>query len=512
MMKRNAAASSTSSKAGSQSRTRLPPSPERETVYEGAKYVRAYSASLVRIDGKEYSFEEIRAARHGYVEHASIDQRDAEAIKNREYTRRRWRESELEKQRQSAQMAEERRQLEEQRRSMEEMKREIEETKRRLDEQVRTAALVEEEARRARLLRPREEEQEQGPSRGERVTREDERQKKRVRLEDDDEVAEERPFNDHYASQAAQPVRQVPPSGRTRPPAAVEASTPAQDRFRPSLATAKPAPRTPTMTFHTKRALDKVLPLFGDGGDDAAQRDETTSLTAALRGDLLQDARGSGGSRHADAPPTPTVTMNTKAAMANVLSMFSGDFDDDTRGLGDATLSSIPIEDRENAAPRPRSGRTNAAKIAQTPGVAPRKGLGLAVAKTKKTNREVLQEELAKENRQAAANVPHGAPHNKRTFGDAVREVIAASAHEPDELTGNLSWDDTGLLPAGALAQAYRPLATSCLPPEHRRLVCLDADLSLSLSLHTYAQPVRWWIPHLRGPRRARLAHPPETG
>jgi hypothetical protein len=158
--------------------------------------------------------------------------------------------------------------------------------------------------------------------------------------------------------------------------------------------------------------------------------------------------------------------MNTRAAMANVMSMFSGDFDDDTRALGDATLSSIPIEDRENAAParsRGASGRSAAAKSAQTPGVvAPaRKGLGLAVQPTKKTNREVLQEELAaKENRQAA-NVPRFEPaHSKRTYGDAVREVIAArnQGEEPDEITGNLSWDDTGLLPAGALAQAYASL------------------------------------------------------
>lgn len=342
------------------------------------------------------------------------------------------------------------------------MKREIEETKRRLDEQVKAAAAAEEEARRARLLRPRveDDDEEREPHRGGRGAREDERQKKRVRLEDD------------------QPPVAAPPARATaRPLAAVEASSSSstplqQDRFRPSLATAKPAPRTPTMTFHTKRALDKVLPLFADGADDGAPRDETTSLTAALRGGFLQDAApsreslaGVGGGRHAhgDAPPTPTVTMNTRAAMANVMSMFSGDFDDDTRALGDATLSSIPIEDRENAAParsRGASGRSAAAKSAQTPGaVAPaRKGLGLAVQPTKKTNREVLQEELAaKENRQAAANVPRFEPaHNKRTYGDAVREVIAArnQGEEPDEITSNLSWDDTGLLPAGALAQA----------------------------------------------------------
>lgn len=434
----------------------MPPSPERETVYDGNKYVRGYSATLVKIDGNEYSFEEIRAARVGYVDNA-IDYRDVQAIKNREYTRRKWRESEMERQKQGAQIADEMRKLEDQKRKVEEERRKVEEDRRQLEEQRRAA---EEEARRARLMRPRDEPHSTG--REEQPPKEDEwgRQKKRVRLED--ERAAPPPSSRHHNGEAV--------SAKARPLAALEAATPSQDRYRPSLATAKPAPRTPTMTFHTKKALEKVLPLFTD--EEAALRDETGSLTAALRGGMHDPrdglAGGGGGGRNGDAPPTPTATMNTKAAMASVLSMFSGDFDDDTTrggGLGgrDATLSSIPIEDRENAVGKQqqsRSGRSAAAKSAQTPGVAlgPRKALGLAVQKPKKTNREVLEEELAKENRHAAANVPHEPGQARRTFGDAVREVIAARTRgdepAPGELTGNLTWDDTGLLTAGALVQA----------------------------------------------------------
>jgi hypothetical protein len=330
-------------------------------VEEGpSRYFRAYECELVAApggDGDEFSFEEVRGARLGPIE--AIGERSARLIHARE---------EAVRARIEAQRREEARRAHDDRAAGQDARPE---GKRKANNGIHhpggnpTNALHNKEnlgaGRETSSTIPGEQVKERGGTRPIDDTQKDEnqeRQKKRPRV-----------LGQVSGENGTKPV----PGGKgwsTDQPLhgqaiidVVEKLTPQQNRVQ------RKAQHTPTMTFHTKKALDDVMPLFNENfTDDKSGLSPGSPSMANIPGVQVQSRK--------QGPTTPTITINTKAAVANVMSMFSSPILEEA-----ASADLLPSDEPENRKP---------SRSALTPGPGARKGLAV-LKPSKRTNGEVLQ-------------------------------------------------------------------------------------------------------------------------
>ncbi|KAL6072987.1 Mitotic checkpoint serine/threonine-protein kinase BUB1 [Balamuthia mandrillaris] len=307
-------------------------------------YRRGYDPKLLWSGDAEFCFEEIRAARTGFVDtrlHANrleeqliarkteeVMQRDREKLeeeKRRIMERSQLLEAEKQKlmlmeNQRRAKEKEELRLIQEERKQLERLREQQEREFRELQEQKRRAELAaaadQQEAKNASSAsRKRALASHKTPARGGRVLQERKistsiaNANKKPRMENTAEDKE----NSNPSTSTRQASSNVKSKGVLRSSSAdymwkeeeraVEQEEDDGGADEDELTRTGPiGGRTPTMTFHTKKALEQVMPLFGED-------------------DLTGKALGStAGRRNA---PTPTMTINSKSMAADVMSFFA---------------------------------------------------------------------------------------------------------------------------------------------------------------------------------------------
>ena len=244
-----------------------------------APYRRGYDPTLFYIDGREYCFEEVRAARLGHV--AGLDDDDAVIIN----ANARLKALEQEKKRVSKQGST--------RNSAAELKKrkDEEEARKRKVKEEKLKRLEEEELALARMKKGL-------ASPGDNSDKQDIGTKRR---REDAPVAAQAKITSFMGAKETQPAPSA--AGRQSKKSRTSISARDDDTISASekmdhRAQRAAATRSPTLTVHTKNALDKVMNMFGD------QNNQTLSMSS----------KGSN---------PPTMTINTKTAHAAVASMFS---------------------------------------------------------------------------------------------------------------------------------------------------------------------------------------------